>query len=171
MAAQVDTARQGTVVELGAGTGAVTRALLERGISRDRLVVVEHNAAFCRRLRAKFADVCVLQGDAGNLQSLLAEQGVSRIGAVISSLPLLSLRGSVQDAVLKDSFGILEGDGAFVQFTYGLVSPIAGTRLRTLGLEGRLVERVWRNLPPASVWCYTSRTNASRANDRKKAVR
>ncbi len=154
MAEQVDFDRDGAIVELGAGTGAVTRALLDSGVPADRLVVVERNAAFCQHLRAKFENLLVVQGDARYLQSLLASQGVLRVGTVVSSLPLLSLRVAAQQAVLKESFGMLGTAGSFVQFTYGLLSPVARSLRQSLGLRCRLADRVWRNLPPASVWCY-----------------
>lgn len=154
MAEQVDFARDGAVVEIGAGTGAVTRALLDWGVPADRLVVVERNAAFCRHLRNKFEDLLVVRGDARYLQSLLARQGVQRVGTVVSSLPLLSLSGTAQQAVLRESFDLLGTAGSYVQFTYGLLSPVDRSLRRSLRLRGRLADRVWRNLPPASVWCY-----------------
>ncbi len=154
MAEQVDFDRDGAIVELGAGTGAVTRALLDSGVSAERLVVVERNAAFCHHLRAKFEDLMVVQGDARYLQSLLTSQGVMRVGTVVSSLPLLSLRVAAQQAVLKESFDMLGTAGSFVQFTYGLLSPVTRSLRQSLGLRCRLADRVWRNLPPASVWCY-----------------
>lgn len=169
MAAQVDADRDGAVVELGAGTGAVTRALLERDIPAARLLVVEHNPAFCHRLRAKFPGLRVLQGDARNLHALLRDQGDLRVGTVVSSLPLRSLRVATQHDVLKESLGLLDNSGTFVQFTYGLASPVDRSLLPSLGLRGRLVERVWRNLPPASVWCYEAAGNAGGARNRLAA--
>ncbi len=156
MAEQVDFGRDGAIVEIGAGTGAVTRALVDRGVPGDRLVVVERNAAFCCRLRTKFEDLRVVQGDARHLQSLLARQGVGRVGTVVSSLPLLSLSVTAQQAVLRESFELLGSAGSYVQFTYGLLSPVTRSLRRRLGLRGRLADRIWRNLPPASVWCYES---------------
>ena len=52
MAHYVDVDAEGPVVELGPGTGAITSALVERGVDQKRLVLVEYNrgpAAF--RLR------------------------------------------------------------------------------------------------------------------------
>src|SRR5690348_4415792 len=43
MAERIPVQGDGLVVELGAGTGAVTQALLEKGISPDRLRVVERS--------------------------------------------------------------------------------------------------------------------------------
>ena len=44
MAAQVDLGR-GLVVELGVGTGAITRALIARGVTPEQLILVRSTAA------------------------------------------------------------------------------------------------------------------------------
>ncbi|HZD25941.1 MAG TPA: rRNA adenine N-6-methyltransferase family protein, partial [Alphaproteobacteria bacterium] len=41
MAAQIDPEADGHVIELGAGTGAITRALLDAGVDCRRLVLIE----------------------------------------------------------------------------------------------------------------------------------
>src|ERR1044071_4906237 len=48
MARAVDPDAPGPVIELGSGTGAVTKALVERGIEPQRLVLVEFNPSFLR---------------------------------------------------------------------------------------------------------------------------
>lgn len=60
-------AGDGLVVELGAGTGAVTRVLLERGISLDRLVAVEKSGPLAEVLRRRFPELTVIRGDASLL--------------------------------------------------------------------------------------------------------
>src|SRR5205807_717872 len=54
----------GLIVELGPGTGPVTRALLDRGVDRTRLVLVEYNPDFCALLKTRFPGARVLEGDA-----------------------------------------------------------------------------------------------------------
>ncbi len=159
MAAQLDPGHDGFVVELGAGTGVVTRALLERGVHAERLVVIERSPEFCRLVGRKFPEIAVVRGDAQHLRHLLHHRGVGQVSAVVSSLPLLSLPFSTQRDILRESVQVLEPGGVFVQFTYGTGSPVQPGLVRRLGLDGRPVARVWRNLPPAVVWCY--RTGAS----------
>ena len=52
------------VVELGPGTGAITNALIERGIDQKRLVLVEYNPGFCALQRDRYPHAKVVQGDA-----------------------------------------------------------------------------------------------------------
>src|SRR5437660_8991643 len=73
MASAVDEAAEGLLVELGPGTGPVTRALLERGVSRDRLVLVEFDFRFCRILTERFGAAGIIQGDAYDLPRTLRD--------------------------------------------------------------------------------------------------
>jgi len=157
MAAQVDPGQKGVVVELGPGTGAVTQALLSRGVPASQLVLIERDPNFCHLLRNRFPGLQVLQGDASQLQQMLDNQGVSGVSTVVSSLPLLSLPFSTQRQILRESFAVMAQDGIFVQFTYGFRSPVHPVLQRRLALVGHPVARVFRNLPPAVAWQYIQR--------------
>ena len=144
----------GLVVELGAGTGSVTRALIAAGLSCENLVVVERDPAFCRLLTKTFPGVSVLCGDALRLRALLAPLGIARVGAIVSSLPLLSMPGPTRQRIVEECFALLPANGMLVQYTYGAFSPL---RRRKSGLKGEIAERVWRNFPPAAVWRFRRR--------------
>lgn len=139
------------VIELGGGTGVITRALLEAGIVPQRLIVIERDQALHALLVERFPAVRILLGDAAELSALLRPLGVARACAVVSGLPLLSMREAVRDRIAEDSFALLAPGAPFIQFTYGLASPIP---CRKLGVHGEVKKRVLNNLPPASVWLY-----------------
>src|SRR6202047_4533118 len=67
MARYVDPRKAGPVVELGPGTGAITEALLARGIAPGRLFLVEFDPGFCKLLKRRFPGVHVIKGDAYQL--------------------------------------------------------------------------------------------------------
>ena len=153
MAAAVDPANAGLVVELGPGTGPVTRALIERGLDRRRLVLVEYDPRFCRILESRFEGVRIIEGDAYDLPRTLAEFRDTAVAAVVSSLPLLNQPPHRREKLIADAFALMGPEGVFVQFTYGLLSPIpheacAGRYWAHRG------PAIWRNLPPARVWTY-----------------
>lgn len=156
MAAEVDLSRPGPVVELGAGTGPVSRALLDRGVAPENLVIIERDVRFHELLTQRFPDSRVIRGDATNLRRLLAEAGIEQVSAVVSGLPLLSIPFHKQQAILRQCFSVMGAAGVLVQFTYGLRSPVPLRRLPELEVSGRPVRRVWLNLPPATVWRYTT---------------
>ena len=147
--------RPGHVVELGAGTGEVTKALLAAGVASDRLVLVERDPEFAAFLRRHFSGPRIVEGDAARLPRLLADHGIAPIAAVVSSLPLLSLPAEVVNGIVAGAFEALPRGGAFVQFTYGPKPPIPRNLRDRLQLDGAHGRRIWRNVPPAVVWTFT----------------
>ena len=104
----------------------------------------------------------VIQGDAYDLPRTLAGFAGQRIAAVVSSLPLLNQPPRRREKLIGDAFDLMGPDGVFVQFTYGLLSPIpreacAGRYSAHCGAP------IWRNLPPARVWTYRLDAHAGRA--------
>jgi phosphatidylethanolamine/phosphatidyl-N-methylethanolamine N-methyltransferase len=141
----------GWVVELGGGTGSVTKALLKAGTPPEKLIVVERDPTLHKVLQERYPGVKVLLGDAGRLQSLLKREGIDHVKAIVSSLPLISMKRSLQDRTTAQAFMVLQPGAPLIQFTYSLFSPIARRRH---GVHGEVGDRVLQNLPPASVWIY-----------------
>lgn len=154
MAAQVDPERPGAVLELGGGTGAITREILAAGIHPRRLLVLERDPHFHRMLRERFPAVKVVEGDAAALGDVIRDNAVGPVNAVVSGLPMLNFPAGVQNAILKGAFEQMDEDGLFVQFTYSPALPIPRGSLADLGLKAERAGRVWFNVPPASVWCF-----------------
>lgn len=146
------------VVELGGGTGAITRAAIDHGLAPRDVLVVELNADLHRHLERSFPDVVVVAGDAGDVARLAVESGYSRGGpadAVISGLGLLSMPRPQQRRILAAAFSVLRPEGRFIQFTYGPVSPVPAELLTSLGLVAVRSRLTWWNLPPATIWVFS----------------
>lgn len=162
MAAAAGPPSEGLVVELGPGTGPVTRALLDRGLDPRRLVMVEYNPDFCRMLEDRHAEARVIRGDAYDLPRTLAGYAGQRVSAFVSSLPLLTRPERERETLIRDAFALMGAEGVFVQFTYGLLSPIPRDVC-----EGRYSAHrsrpIWANLPPARVWTYRLETQTASA--------
>ena len=156
MARYVDPDSEGPIVELGPGTGPVTQALLQRGIAPERLVLVEFDPHFCKLLARRFPRCRIVQGDAYNLADTLAGVLEAPAAAVVSSLPLLTRPDADRIALLAQSFDLMQPEGRFIQFTYGMVSPMPqrGKRGVALAFAAEPSPPVWLNLPPARVWIY-----------------
>ena len=96
VASRVPRLGDGLVLELGGGTGAVTHALLERGIAPERLAVVEFSPIFVRFLRTRFPGVTILQGDAAELGKLLPRGSRIQLAlAIIAGAESHGHRGAV----------------------------------------------------------------------------
>ena len=160
MARAVDPCGTGPIVELGPGTGPITQALLKRGVNPSRLLLVEFDGSFCRLLRQRFPGVKVVQADAyalrDGVRAILGEPAA----AVVSSLPLLNKPDAQRLALLEDAFSLMRPDGRFVQFTYGMHSPVP--RDAAVDYEADVSAPVWFNLPPARVWVYRRKAEAGR---------
>lgn len=151
MARWVDPCAPGLVLELGPGTGPVTRALLERGIAPERLLLIEANPQFCDLLRLRHPDCRLLQGDALAVPRALRRQQPPPVSAVVSSLPLMAMAPRVRLRLLHDCLRLMGPQGRFIQFTYASRSPVP---LRGARVSASVSPRIWRNLWPAKVWCY-----------------
>ena len=139
------------VIELGAGTGVFTRALLDRGVPERELVLIEAHPYFASLLKSRFPAARVLAMGAGELRRFDPCDG-SAAGSVVSGLPLLSMPRREIMRILRGSFRRLRSGGAFYQFTYGPLCPVPSVILKRLGLRAKRIGWVANNLPPASVY-------------------
>ncbi len=151
MAQYVDIESAGPVIELGPGTGAITNALIERGVDQKRLVLVEYNPSFCALLRDRYPQAKVVQGDAYTLRETLWNVLSAPADAVVSGLPLVTKPILTRVRLVRDAFAALAPGAPFVQFTYSVVPPIPKS---LPGVSTEASERIWMNLPPARVWVY-----------------
>jgi phosphatidylethanolamine/phosphatidyl-N-methylethanolamine N-methyltransferase len=154
MAQYVDSDSSGPVVELGPGTGAITSALIERGVDQKRLVLVEYNPGFCALLRDRYPHARVVQGDAYTLRDSLRNVLGAPASAVVSGLPLVTKPMQTRLKLIRDAFQALAPGAPFVQFTYSVAPPIPKS---LPGVSTEASERIWMNLPPARVWVYRKR--------------
>ena len=141
------------IVELGAGTGVVSRALLESGLPPERLYVVEIVPDMADHLRRSLPGVNVVQGDARRLPHLLPEEFHGRIGTVIVGIPLVLLPLAEQRRFIDAIEAVSPGSG-FILYTYCFTSPLPWKKHALVPKR-----EAWTpmNIPPASVWRYIPR--------------
>ena len=142
------------IVELGGGTGAITQGLIERGIPRENLVVIELDSSLYGYLRDRLPGCLVIQGDATRVDEILVRHGVGEIGTVVSGLPMVGMPFAFQRAIIDKGFEIVRPGGFMLQYSY---SPLAPVPAKKLGIEARIARFVLLNVPPAFVWKYTRR--------------
>jgi phosphatidylethanolamine/phosphatidyl-N-methylethanolamine N-methyltransferase len=139
----------GPVLELGAGTGAVTQALVDLGCPVEQLVAIEQDSELCRSLERRFPGLQVLQGDALALSRTLA-RGPSSVRVVVSGLPMRAIPSAAATRCYGEAFDRMPPGGAIIQYTYGLRPPVDGS-----AFEATFVAREWRNFPPMGIWRYS----------------
>jgi phosphatidylethanolamine/phosphatidyl-N-methylethanolamine N-methyltransferase len=152
----VELARPGPVLELGAGTGSLTRGLLRAGCPPDRIIALERERRLAAMLRRDFPETTLIEGDATRIGEYLAGR-VQSLCAVVSSLPLKWFPLSAQRAVVDPCLDLLGPSGRFLQLTNAFSSPLPVDRL---GIAGNEIGRVWLNVLPAQIWSYSRCHNA-----------
>jgi phosphatidylethanolamine/phosphatidyl-N-methylethanolamine N-methyltransferase len=150
--AEVDPAA-GPILELGPGTGVFTRALLARGVAERDLILVELDPKLAARLRMAFPQAFVLCCKAESVTPELFEGRCP--AAVVSGLPLLNFPDDAVERIIAATFAVSASDAALYQFTYGPKCPVHKDIRARLGLSAQRTTRVWRNVPPASVYRIT----------------
>jgi phospholipid N-methyltransferase len=148
----IDWATTRTIVELGAGTGPITAAMVKAAHPDTRLVVIELDPTLCGRLRDRFRgtpNVDVVLGDATKFGELLAERGIPKVDHVLSGLPLPSFPAPARDSILETSARTITNGGTFRQLT---VMPMIYYKLYRRYFEDVRFRFVPFNLPPGGVY-------------------
>lgn len=139
------------VAELGAGTGPVTRAILDQLPPTGRLWSFEINPDFVTRLRSRFVDprLTIVPQSAETLADLAREVGIVGFDAVVSAIPFRMLgRDASTRLIGRVSEGMAPG-APFVAVQYSpfflppIVRDVFGNWDRSYFL--------W-NIPPATIF-------------------
>lgn len=147
-----DTGKKGLIVDLGAGSGVVSRELLKRGIAPGNILAIDISR-HCKELFYKHCPGIRLHiADARNLIKIIARYHPGQqIRAIISSLPLRSLPAQTVYEIMLSLWRLLRKGGILVQFTYALWQHWALEQYGFLHIESQYVPL---NLPPALVEKY-----------------
>ena len=145
----------GRYLELGPGTGVVTQAIFDRGITQPQLTALEYTSEFCRMLRDRFPRMTTIQGDAYALRETLETAMPVQNGmfaGIVSGLPLFTQPVEKRKALILDALDLCEPGAPYIQFSYAMVPPVK-PEPGVLNLDK--TGWIFANLPPARVWVYT----------------
>jgi len=154
---QAGVKRARTVVELGGGTGAFTRSIVDQARDDALILSIEINPTFAKILSSRFERVCVFTDSAERVGEHLRSLGCASADCIVSGLPWASFALRHQVRLLRAISEALTDGGAFATFAYAHASLMpSALRFRTC-LYGtfskvRVTPVVWRNLPPAFVY-------------------
>jgi phosphatidylethanolamine/phosphatidyl-N-methylethanolamine N-methyltransferase len=150
LAREVDPTRVQTIIELGAGTGAVTREIVRRSNARSRVIAFEFDADFASFLQRDVGGrVEVVAGDVGALDHHLDTRGVNAIDVVVSGLPTPSLPAGVLDGMMS-ALHTRASSASYSQLTEFLL-PVYRGLYRRLFEQVRYVP-VPLNFPPGGAY-------------------
>jgi phospholipid N-methyltransferase len=160
----IDQRKTKTIVELGAGTGAITQTML-RHVGQDaKILIIDLNMEAVGLLRERLKtnnNVEVILDDAGNLPSILAQRGLSSVDAIVSSLPYASMSLDVTRSILESASQTLANEGHFVAFQY---TPFLKNTFADF-FDICSVRLELRNLPPAIIYDCRPKQSAGKRRD------
>ena len=145
----IDFSRAKTIVELGAGTGPITKELLRAAPKDCRCLILERDPDFCSRLRGHFPQAEILEADALDLDRLLHERGIEKVDHVVCGLPLPSFPVEARQRLLTCVQKYLNPEGTFRQLTH--LPWVFRQMYRKFFSEVRF-QLVMRNFPPAGFY-------------------
>ena len=143
------------IVELGGGSGSITRALIRGGIDPARIYVIEIEPELANYLKAALPLVNVIQGNATDLPHILPPDIIGKVHRVVSGLPMINIPQAVRGQIIESCFQIMAPEGAYLQYTY---SPRSSINAKAFQLNKKRLGTVFLNLPPATIWGYTKQS-------------
>jgi len=142
------------VLELGVGTGAITKFLREAIPSKDSYLGIELDGDLVTSLNQNFPDMNIICGNAAEAYKIHAESGLGKVRYVVCCLPFVSLPKEISESVLAEIEKFM-GEGCelrLFQYAHGYYLPPA-IRLREF-LKNRYGKSkrsplILKNVPPA----------------------
>ena len=144
------------VVELGAGTGPMTAAVVQSHPDNP-FMSLEPNATMARALAERFPSVEVAEDYVQHLPDLLDAWGHPTVDRVISSLPWAIWPSKLQNECFDAICQRLSANGRMVTFQYVHSQMLPAAKRFRGSLEDRFkvvhkTRVVWANVPPAFVF-------------------
>tara|TARA_B100000686_G_C16565947_1_gene850280 strand:+ start:215 stop:778 length:564 start_codon:yes stop_codon:yes gene_type:complete len=115
----IDFEKNITILELGSGTGVITKQLLEKMNSNSRLICFETNQKFCQELeKIKNQKMTLINESAETMKAHIEQLKIEQVDYIVSSVPLMTIPQEITNKILTASVEILENSGKLIQLQY-----------------------------------------------------
>jgi phosphatidylethanolamine/phosphatidyl-N-methylethanolamine N-methyltransferase len=142
------------IIELGVGTGAITKYIKDVIPDERSYLGIELDPRLVRSLHYKYPDLNIVCGNARDISRIHKESGLGKVGYVLCCLPFVTLPGEVAKGILSEVDDFMDEGCMFraFQYAHGYYSP-AALKLRAYmrnryGVSHRS-KLVVKNVPPA----------------------
>lgn len=155
------------IIELGTGTGAVTKHVREIVPDRRSYIGIELDTRLVRMLRHKYTDLKIVRGSAEDIADIHRKCGFGDVSYIISCLPFVSLPHQIVDNILAEIEKYMDKGCMFrtFQYAHGFYLP-AALKLRKFMRDryGRSVKSrlVVKNVPPAYTLTWSTLDRAGK---------
>jgi phospholipid N-methyltransferase len=150
------------VLELGVGTGAITKFLQEMIPNNKSYLGIELDKDLVRTLNRNYEDLQIVCGNACDAYSIHKKSGLGRVRYIICCLPFVSLPNEVGERILEQVDRFMQKGCTFrtFQYAHGYYMPSA-IKLREFMRQrygkSRRSKLIVKNVPPA--YTLTWKTN------------
>ena len=150
------------VLELGVGTGAITKFLQSKIPNKNSYLGIELDKDLVKNLNRNYEDLQIVCGNACDAYSIHKKSGLGRVRYIICCLPFVSLPNEVGERILGQVDRFMQKGCTFrtFQYAHGYYMPSA-IKLREFMRErygkSRRSKLIVKNVPPA--YTLTWKTN------------
>lgn len=142
------------ILELGVGTGAITKVLQEIIPDEKSYLGIELDKGLVKSLKKNFPKLKVIRGNACEVFSLHQKTQLGKVGYIISCLPFVSIPNEIGEIILTEIDKFMEKGCVFrtFQYAHGYYFPSA-IKLReymdkNYG-KAKKSQIIMKNVPPA----------------------
>jgi phospholipid N-methyltransferase len=142
------------VLELGVGTGAITKFLQEIVPNDESYLGIELDRDLVRTLKRNYPDMKIVRGNALEASELHAKSGLGKVGTIICCLPFVSMPNEVGEKILLEIDKFMQKGCTFrtFQYAHGYYFPSA-IKLREFMRDrygkSKRSPLIVKNVPPA----------------------
>ncbi len=154
--------KDNAVLELGVGTGAITKFLQEIVTDNKSYLGIELDRHLVRSLRRNFPDMEIVRGNARDTASIHERSGIGKIGYIICCLPFVSLPNEIGEQIFLEIDKFMQQGCTLrtFQYAHGFYFPLA-IKLREFMRDrygkSKKSPLIVKNVPPA--YTLTWQTN------------
>jgi phosphatidylethanolamine/phosphatidyl-N-methylethanolamine N-methyltransferase len=150
----IDANKDNVVLEIGIGTGAITRHLQKLIPNRESYLGIEIEKSFVEKLHAEFPKLNIVCGDACHTRDILSQQDFGKVSYIISGMPFVVLPEKISDGILREVDKLMDEGCMFRTFQYfhGYNLPPARRFRQRLDEQYGKAKRsslILKNVPPA----------------------
>jgi len=142
------------VLELGVGTGAITKVLQEVVPDKESYLGIEIDKTLVRSLKKNYANLRFVCGNACDVAALHQKSKLGKVGYIICCLPFVSLPNEVGEEILSEIDKFMLAGCVFrtFQYAHGFFFPSAiklREHMETRYGKAEKSPLIMKNVPPA----------------------
>lgn len=123
MIEKVDFDRSNVIVEVGPGTGAITREIVKNIRTHSDYLLIESSARMADFIQSQISHVDIAVTSAEHIRAELDRRNLDKCDVIISGLPWVNMPEELQSSLLNAFYEVLADDGMICTYNYMFAYP------------------------------------------------